>query len=127
MNDILEFIDNFRTREVGYTEDAEECVRHLFRSGYCYYFAKILAAAYPGGNVCLAYPFGHFVYYYNGKAYDIEGEYDGEAEAFVPEEFMTKDMLLDFMHLPNNPGSAPSKEEIEEWYEKVKNISFKNK
>ena len=73
MNDILKFIDNFRTRENNHIEKGEECVRHLFRSGYCYYFAKMLEIAYPGGKVCLTYPYGHFIYWYNDEAYDIEG------------------------------------------------------
>ena len=36
------------------------------RNSCFYYFAKILQAAYPGGQVCLALPKKHFVYKYAG-------------------------------------------------------------
>ena len=46
-------------------EDSIESIRHLFEAGYCYYFAKMLEDAFPGGTICVCYPFGHIVYVYN--------------------------------------------------------------
>lgn len=116
MKTIEEFIEDFRTKQNDYilteNNDAEEIIRHQFRAGYCYYFAKILQIAYPNGKVCLAYPFGHFVYEYENKYYDIEGENQGEdVEYFIPESFINKDMLGDFLH--NGIEHNTSKEEIE--------------
>lgn len=60
----------------------------------------------------VAYPFGHFVYEYENKYYDIEGENQGEdVEYFIPESFINKDMLGDFLH--NGTEHNTSKEEIE--------------
>ena len=116
MKTIEEFIEDFRTKQNDYilteNNDAEEIIRHQFRAGYCYYFAKILQIAYPNGKVCLAYPFGHFVYEYENKYYDIEGENQGEdVEYFIPESFIKKDMLGDFLH--NGTEHNTFKEEIE--------------
>ena len=116
MKTIEEFIEDFRTKQNDYipteNNDAEEIIRHQFRAGYCYYFAKILQIAYPNGKVCLAYPFGHFVYEYENKYYDIEGENQGEdVEYFIPESFINKDMLGDFLH--NGTEHNTFKEEIE--------------
>ena len=65
MKTIEQFIDDFRTRQNDYiptdNNDAEEVIRHQFRAGYCYYFAHMLELAYPGGEVCLCYPFGHWI------------------------------------------------------------------
>lgn len=64
------------------------------------------------GDVYLAAPFGHFVYKsIEGKYYDIYGEYDGEAIYFIPESYLSKDMLEDFKHVPNTEYKVPTKED----------------
>lgn len=80
-------------------EDSVETIRSLFEAGYCYYFAKILKHAFPGGQICMCCYFGHVVYVFEGVAYDISGVSDAEHEAYVPmSEF--GDGVLDFMHVP---------------------------
>lgn len=105
MKTIEEFIDDFRMRENDYipteTNDAEEIIRHLFRSGYCYYFAHMLSVAYPGGQVCWACPTSHWVYKYNGKAYDIEGEYvprEFDCDVLIPLQYVSPVIVENFMH-----------------------------
>lgn len=72
---ILDFIKNFRTKSGEFDKKTEGSVCHLFTDSYCYYFAKILEEAYPGGTVCKPWPIGHFIYEYDYKYYDIDGEY----------------------------------------------------
>jgi len=72
---ILDFIMNFRTKSNEFDAGTEGNICHLFTDGYCYYFAKILEEAYPGGVICKPWPIGHFIYKYNDKYYDIDGEY----------------------------------------------------
>lgn len=80
-------------------KDSVETIRSLFEAGYCYYFAKILEQAFPGGQVCMCCFFGHVVYVFEGVAYDVHGVSDAEHEAYVPmSEF--GDGVLDFMHVP---------------------------
>lgn len=81
------------------TNDSVETIRSLFEAGYCYYFAKMLEDAFPGGTVCLCYPFGHIVYVYEGVAYDIGGVTDAEYESFIPLTWM-RDGVNDFRHVP---------------------------
>ena len=38
-----------------------EEIRNLFMTGYCYHFAHILKATFERGEVCMCFPFGHFV------------------------------------------------------------------
>lgn len=109
--DILEFIDKFRTKFGEYRKNKEESVRELFTDGFCYYFAKILQEAFPGGELCIPWPIGHFIYHYKGKYYDIEGEYClnfHDCECAIPFEiqyFINQDYFeyvkLDFMHVLN--------------------------
>lgn len=81
------------------TNDSVETIRSLFEAGYCYYFAKMLEDAFPGGIACLCYPFGHVVYVYEGVAYDIGGVTDAEYESFIPLTWM-RDGVNDFRHVP---------------------------
>lgn len=75
-----------------------ECIRGLFRAGYCYYFANILHDAFKRGTVCLAYPFGHIVWVdTNAIAYDIEGV-NQEYQALIPIEKLGNG-INDFRHV----------------------------
>ena len=118
MKTIEEFIEDFRTHEIGYIaseeDNSEEMIRHLFHAGYCYYFALMLQTAYPGGEICWAYPYGHVVYVYNKKPYDIEGESITESNEFIPLSFW-KEYLCDFLH--NGTEIGITKEEMERIYE----------
>ena len=74
-----------------------QVIYDLFIQGYCYYFAKILEDAFPGGEIGQAYPYGHIVYVYDGIPYDINGicDYDVSDEDFIP---ISKININDFKH-----------------------------
>lgn len=98
---IVEFIANFRffaVRDVEYVQSSET-IRSLYENGYCYYFAKILEEAFPGGTICLCYPYGHIVYIYQEVAYDIGGVSDAENEYYVPISVVGKVTQI-FKHVP---------------------------
>ena len=80
-------------------EDSIETTRCLFEAGYCYYFAKILEDAFPGGDICLCYPFSHIIYVYEGIAYDIGGVSDAEKEMYIPISELG-DNINGFRHIP---------------------------
>ena len=48
--EILEFIENFRCGLGQFTKKESGIVQQLFENGFCYYFAKILKDAFPGGE-----------------------------------------------------------------------------
>lgn len=80
-------------------EDSTETIRQLFEAGYCYYFAKMLEDAFPGGTAALCYPFGHIVYVYKEVAYDIGGVTDAEYEMLIPLTALGE-AVDDFRHIP---------------------------
>ena len=105
-DDILKFINDFKVH------DTHGVIEDTFTGGYCYYFAQILKQAFPNGVVCLAAPFGHFVYLApNCTAYDVTGEYAGEALYFIPEDKLDSDVIQDFKHIPNVKYKAPTRED----------------
>lgn len=98
---IIQFISNILFHggiEVS-AENAIETIRNLFESGYCYYMAKMLEEAFPGGQICLCYPYGHIVYAYEGIAYDINGVSDAEYEMYIPLTELGA-AVNDFKHIP---------------------------
>lgn len=106
---VLEFIFNVLYHN-GDSDEAAEHIRHLFRAGYCYYFAHMLKTGFKRGEVCWAAPFGHFVWVDDdGKPYDIEGLYFGEADEFIPESYLG-DMIDDFLHVPGKVHNATEEE-----------------
>lgn len=88
-------------------EDAVESVRNLFEDGYCYYFARMLEDAFPGGVACLCYPFGHIVYIYEGIAYDINGISNSEHEYYIPISELGK-AIDSFRHVPEDSALKQS-------------------
>ena len=62
MQEILEFIKR-----------RFDCDCH-WMDGNCYYFALILKDRFPGGKVVYDVIYGHFMYFYDGKYYDWNGE-----------------------------------------------------
>lgn len=108
---IVEFIANFRffaVRDVEYVQSSET-ICSIFEKGYCYYFAKILEEAFPGGTICLCYPYGHIVYVHGEVAYDIGGVSDAEAEYYVPISILGRVTQIS-KHIP---GSAVTMTELE--------------
>lgn len=95
-----------------------EAIRNLFSDGYCYYFAKILQDAFPGGQICIAYPYGHIVYIYDGVPYDIDGISSAEFEEYIPIDQLG-DAINDFRHIYGLSYNI-SKEEIKSIGEKWK-------
>lgn len=65
--EIDEFIQQFRL--FGTSSEIVEC----FTNGFCYWFAYILKARFPKGDIYY-HAWDHFVFKYNGKLYDITGD-----------------------------------------------------
>lgn len=108
---VLSFIYRFMTCH-GTDSSNLENMRATFRNGYCYYFACMLKEAFARGEVCIAAPFGHFVWVdTDGMPYDIEGAYCGEAELFIPASRLGR-MVDDFLHV-DGKGYCATKEEIQ--------------
>ena len=65
MDEILEFIKDFRGDNLNIPEDSKDKVVEFtvnkYTNGYCYYFAKILQAAFQRGEVVILAPHSHFV------------------------------------------------------------------
>lgn len=114
LTDVEHFINDFMTHSAHNSKE-REIIHSLFRAGYCYHFAHILLATFNRGRVVWAAPFGHICWQDNdGTAYDIEGEYRGEAFYMIPEDFAESKIpgtMLDFKHIPNKNYNI-SKSEI---------------
>lgn len=121
---VIQFISDILFHgAIGITaEDAVESVRSLFETGYCYYMAKMLKDAFPGGQICLCYPYGHIVYAYEGVAYDINGVSDAEYEMCIPLTALGV-AVNDFRHIPGMEYNI-SKEELDEIGEKCKRHNY---
>lgn len=96
---VIKFIDKLLYHNGKDYYDVESII-HLFKEGYCYYFAHMLQTAFHRGTVCWAAPNGHFIWCdTDNTPYDIEGLYFGEAKEFIPEQYLG-DMIYDFLHIP---------------------------
>lgn len=101
---VLTFIDNIY--------QGKEDIRRLFRCGYCFYFACILKEAFQRGEICWAAPFGHIVWKdIDDTAYDIEGEYCGEAFYFIPISYLG-DLVEEFRHIPEKEYPIATREDL---------------
>lgn len=74
-----------------------------FKTNYSFYFAKVLEAAFPGGTVCLQYPYKRIVYVHNGEIYDFNGwqdrsDIDYEGTDVIPVWFISS-ILNDFLNI----------------------------
>lgn len=97
---VITFIANIRFHSIGGDECESEDVIHLFRNGYCYYFAKMLQNAF-GGDLYWHQNHGHIVWSDNGiRFYDIDGPFDLYEESWemVPIGFLGN-MVNDFKHV----------------------------
>lgn len=106
LNEVEKFILKFR----GDTEDRisddkrDEIITltmNKYTNGYCYYFAKILQAAFQRGDVVILAPHSHLVWRdVDGKMYDITGEVNErdyeEFECPIEEEYLG-DHLKNFL------------------------------
>ena len=88
----------------------------FYTEGMCYWFAKMLNDAYPGGRMCVKSGYGHIVYYYEGKIYDIEGIHLEKAK-YIPVEYFG-DKIDDFKH--NYIGGCTTIKDIREGKKKAK-------
>lgn len=128
---IITFISNILFHHVANVEDSNsiESIRSLFADGYCYYFAKMLQDAFPGGRICFCYPYGHIVYIYNQIAYDIDGISTAEYELYIPiEQF--GEAINDFRHIEGNDYCITKEELIavaDNWQTYHKPIIVKGK
>ena len=85
--DILNFIEKFKFLE-------KQTIERLFTRGNCYYFAIILKERFKYGDIYYLPITNHFVWKYNGKYYDICGEYGTNEKAYKWEAFKKQDELL---------------------------------
>ncbi len=106
-SNILSFIKEFKTSEE---------IRNHFAAGYCWHFAHILKATFGRGEVCIKFPYGHFVWVdTNEVAYDIDGVAELEdAKAFIPESFLGN-CLEDFKHIPGQIHNTSMSELEDIW------------
>lgn len=106
--EVLQFIYDFSVKQ-GYDE-AEEVLYQQFISGYCYYFACMLKAAFNRGEVCWAAPYGHIVWVdENDIPYDISGVNESETDDYIP-EYMMGDTILDFKHIAGKVHNTSDQE-----------------
>lgn len=107
INEVEKFILKFRG-DTGdrISDDKRDEVVNLtvnkYTNGYCYYFAKILQAAFRRGDVVILAPYSHLVWRdVDGKLYDINGEVNErdyeEFECQIEEEYLG-DHLRNFLH-----------------------------
>lgn len=92
------------------TGESEDVLYKQFSSGYCYYFAHMLQAAFGRGEVCWAAPYGHIVWVdEGGTPYDISGVNDSDTKDYIPEYMMGK-TINDFKlsSSPSTQISSPS-------------------
>lgn len=89
---VIRFIADFLYR----SEDMYD----VFASGYCYYFALMLKAAFNRGEICWHRGYGHIVWVDDDNtAYDIGGVfYDYNEGDLLPVEDSLADMIVDFKH-----------------------------
>lgn len=94
-----------------------EEIRNLFMTGYCYHFAHILKSTFNRGEVCICFPFGHFVWLdTDDTAYDADGVHTGDQKAYIPEKFLGN-CIYDFKHIPGKTHNTNEKEINDIWKE----------
>ena len=112
LSEVEKFINNFMDRP----EAEQKILRKQFMEGYCWHFAHMLQDTFDRGTVVWAAPFGHICWQDNdGKVYDIEGEYTGEAFYMIPEKFtemIVPGNMFDFKHIPDKIHNTDRNEMI---------------
>lgn len=107
---IVSFIGQILFQQSSHIDESTNTIRNLFSNGYCYYFAKILEDAFPGGELCICYPVNHIVYVYEGVAYDINGISNALCECCIPVKEFGRG-VDDFRHIPDQEYNMPDNEE----------------
>lgn len=102
--EILKYIETIQKS----TGNVDSIIKH-YRNGYCYFLALILKDTFSVGELMWAAPYSHIVFYYQGTAYDIEGEYVSDA-TLIPISYLGHH-IQGFKHNPNYSSSI-TKEEI---------------
>ena len=105
LTDIEQFINAFMSCGAR-TDTEKEALERTFTQGYCWHFAHLLQTTFKRGSVVLAAPFSHVCFKdTDGKIYDIDGKYYGEAYYFIPEDMAEEiipNCMADFKHIPGN-------------------------
>ena len=127
---ILEFIKTVRSlghplRPLieDHAKELDESSQHIhsiinhYTQGMCYWFAKILEDAYPGGTILVVMHRGHIVYEYCGRFYDIRGEFIDKRAKMVPISYFG-DFIDDFKHCYK--GGEATRKDIMDAYKKAK-------
>ena len=105
MNEILEFIKDFRGDNLNVPEDSKDKIVEFtiskYTNGYCFFFAKMLQVAFQRGDVVMLAPHSHLAWRdLDGKLYDITGEVNErdyeEYECQIEEEYLGN-ALKDFL------------------------------
>ena len=68
----------------------------MFTNGKCFWFAKILEDAFPGGTIYYDAVIGHFYYQYNDLFWDICGKHlilDGDSNLIEWDTLQWEDCL----------------------------------
>lgn len=128
MNEVEKFILKFRgDTEPRISDEERDKVINLtvnkYTNGYCYYFAKILQAAFQRGDVVILAPHSHLVWRdVDGKLYDINGEVNErdyeEFECQIEEEYLG-DHLKNFLWREGYTCDT-TKEDIEQLIKEAK-------
>lgn len=128
MNEVEKFIAMFRgDTEPRISDKIRDKVIDLtinkYVNGYCYYFAKILQAAFQRGDVVILAPYGHFMWRdCDGEMYDIRGKYDGshhtDYEVEIEEKYLG-DHLKNFLWREGYVCDT-TKEDIDQLIEEAK-------
>jgi hypothetical protein len=90
---ILDFIRLIR--------ESFEGSEYVYQNGSCYWFARILKAVYPPGELW-EFPHEHVIFKLDGRFYDIRGEVQTEGRDITPSKEPTphgKFSLIDFIIL----------------------------
>lgn len=95
---VLKFIFDFVNLQG--TPESVKAIYNQFESGYCYYFAVMLQAAFNRGTVCWHRNYSHIVWKdCNEVAYDVGGVfYDYNKGDLLPVEESLGELLTDFKH-----------------------------
>lgn len=107
---IVSFIGQVLFQQSSCIDESTNTIKNLFSCGYCYYFAKMLEDAFPGGELCICYPVNHIVYVYEGVGYDINGVSNMLCECCIPIKEFGKG-INDFRHVPDQEYNMPDNEE----------------
>lgn len=117
-NPVLAFIDTFQNWNSNLFDSdvLYDVLDRQFTGGYCYHFAVILKSVFNRGTICYTWPFSHIVWKDDdNRMYDFNGEYSGEAEYFIPFDWIKQhypSFANDFIHygIESNEIKSPDQD-----------------